>query len=156
MKFFSLGLVIWGAILSLTAAKSYYSHLDCLTQGCVGPRIYCDSSTGVCRAATSDTECYNATVARFQDECDKGYKCVDKLCRVAAQPVDNRKCKTSCAAGLLCENGHTTCRGPSYKNECFNLSTGFFQDGCTKGFYCSFNKCVDVSLNEERKKHAFR
>ncbi|KUF76673.1 hypothetical protein AM587_10011601 [Phytophthora nicotianae] len=131
--------------------KCVYATSDpaCLTEGCDGTREYCDSSIGECRAATNATECYNASIALFQDGCDAGYECVDDLCRVSVEPVDGRTCHIICSAGKYCENGSNKCRGPSYKGECFNLATGFFEDGCEDGFYCSFNKCVDVSLEDE-------
>ncbi|KAE8964568.1 hypothetical protein PF010_g12881 [Phytophthora fragariae] len=109
---------------------------------------YCDSSMGECRAASNATECYNATIALFQDGCDPGYDCIDDLCRVSADPVDGRTCHIICSAGRFCENDTTECREPAYDGECFNLATGLFQDGCDEGFYCSYNKCVDVSLDE--------
>ncbi|EGZ18709.1 hypothetical protein PHYSODRAFT_286106 [Phytophthora sojae] len=120
----------------------------CLTEGCNGVREYCDSSIGECRAASDDVECYNATIALFQDGCDAGYECIDDLCRVSADPVDGRTCHIICSAGKFCENDTTECREPAYDGECFNLATGLFQDGCDEGFYCSYNKCVDVSLDD--------
>ncbi|POM78512.1 Hypothetical protein PHPALM_3951 [Phytophthora palmivora] len=110
---------------------------------------YCDGSIGECRAAKNDTECYNATIALFQDGCDLGYECIDDLCRVSADPIDGRTCHIICSAGKFCENGTTECRGPKYEGECFNLATGLFEDGCEEGFFCSFNKCVDVSLEDD-------
>ncbi|EGZ18708.1 hypothetical protein PHYSODRAFT_332452 [Phytophthora sojae] len=116
---------------------------------CSEPREYCDSSIGECRAAAADsTECYNATTSLFQDGCDPGFKCLNSLCRSAfeSEAADGRTCSIICAAGKFCENGTTECRGPADDSQCFNMSTGFFQDGCADGFYCSFNKCVDVSV----------
>ncbi|KAH7485221.1 hypothetical protein KRP22_006385 [Phytophthora ramorum] len=114
---------------------------------CDVSREYCDSSIGECRAASNDTECYNATAVLFQDGCDAGYDCIDDLCRVASSnSADNRTCSLICSAGKFCENDTTKCRGPAFGGECFNLETGIFQDGCDEGYFCSFNKCVDVSL----------
>ncbi|KAE8897645.1 hypothetical protein PF005_g29517 [Phytophthora fragariae] len=116
---------------------------------CQQPREYCDSSIGQCRAsAANSSECYNATTSLFQDGCRSGYACIDSLCRVAFESaaVDGRTCSLICAAGKFCENDSTGCRGPANDSQCFNMSTGFFQDGCAQGFFCSFNKCVDVGL----------
>ncbi|KAL3667807.1 hypothetical protein V7S43_007358 [Phytophthora oleae] len=148
MKISILSTVL-AANLCLAVATSGSDEPVCLTEGCDGTREYCDGSIGECRAAQNDTECYNATIALFQDGCDAGYECIDDLCRVSADPVDGRTCKILCSAGKYCENGSTKCRGPSYDGECFNLATGFFEDGCDDGFYCSFNKCVDVSLDDD-------
>ncbi|KAG6943541.1 hypothetical protein JG688_00017558 [Phytophthora aleatoria] len=137
-----------GAFQSGCSAGFKCSNGKCVF-GCDGTREYCDSSIGECRAATNATECYNASIALFQDGCDQGYECIDDLCRVSAEPVDSRTCHIICSAGKFCENGSTQCRGPSYDGECFNLATGFFEDGCEDGYYCSFNKCVDVSLEVE-------
>ncbi|KAG6612424.1 Carbohydrate-binding protein [Phytophthora cinnamomi] len=155
MKFSALALVAISAKLCVaaeyTSTSSSYdessSGAECLTEGCDGVREYCDSSIGECRPASNDTECYNATIALFQDGCDPGYECIDDLCRVSADPVDGRTCHIMCSAGLYCENNTTECREPT-EGECFNLATGLFQDGCDEGFYCSYNKCVDVSLDD--------
>ncbi|KAE8897644.1 hypothetical protein PR003_g26833 [Phytophthora rubi] len=153
MNFFALVLVVVAAQSCVAAvdnstSASYDGSSSCLTDGCDGVREYCDSSMGECRAASNATECYNATIALFQDGCDPGYDCIDDLCRVSADPVDGRTCHIICSAGRFCENDTTECREPAYDGECFNLATGLFQDGCDEGFYCSYNKCVDVSLDE--------
>eukprot|EP00644_Phytophthora_capsici_P009054 jgi/Phyca11/504190/fgenesh2_kg.PHYCAscaffold_6_\ len=144
MKMSILSIVL--AISLCVAAAS--DEPACLTEGCNGTREYCDGSIGECRAAQNETECYNATLALFQDGCDVGYECIDDMCRVSGDPVDGGTCTTLCSAGKYCENGSTQCRGPSYDGECFNVATGFFEDGCDDGFYCSFNKCVDISLED--------
>ncbi|KAG7376753.1 hypothetical protein PHYPSEUDO_012794 [Phytophthora pseudosyringae] len=148
MKISALVLTVLASKLSLAVATAGSNESACLTEGCDGTREYCDGSMGACRAARNDTECYNATVALFQDGCDPGYECIDDLCRVSAEPVDGRTCHLMCSAGKFCENGSTKCRGPT-DGECFNVATGFFEDGCADGYYCSFGKCVDVSLDDE-------
>ncbi|KAF4039596.1 hypothetical protein GN244_ATG08241 [Phytophthora infestans] len=147
MKMFALVLTAFATKLATATSGSNVSV--CLTEGCDGTREYCDSSLGECRAATSATECYNASVALFQDGCGEGYECIDDLCRVSTEPVDGRTCHIICSAGKFCENDSNKCRGPSYEDECFNLATGFYEDGCEDGYHCSFNKCVDVSLEDE-------
>uniref|UniRef100_M4BPZ6 Cysteine-rich protein n=1 Tax=Hyaloperonospora arabidopsidis (strain Emoy2) TaxID=559515 RepID=M4BPZ6_HYAAE len=124
------------------------STVDCLTKGCNKAREYCVGTVHACQAAASETECYNATAMKFQEGCDAGFKCIDDLCRVDADPVDHRECHIICSAGKFCEDGTTTCRGPRYKGECFDLETGSFQKGCGEGYFCSFNKCVDISLDD--------
>ncbi|KAG6612410.1 Carbohydrate-binding protein [Phytophthora cinnamomi] len=117
---------------------------------CLEPRQYCDSSISECRAADpGSTECYNATASVFQDGCALGFTCLDSLCRSASEAgdVDGRTCSIICAAGKFCENDTVECRGPANEYQCFNLSTGFFQDGCADGYFCTFNKCVDVSAS---------
>ncbi|KAL7689848.1 hypothetical protein Plhal304r1_c014g0052551 [Plasmopara halstedii] len=147
LKAFAMTLIVQVSRLSLVAATRD-SRPVCLTEGCGGRREYCDGIIGECRSARNDTDCYNATIARFQDGCDDGYECLDDLCRVSAAPVDGRTCRLICAAGSFCENNSNKCRNPKNKRECFNLATGFYVDGCEDGYYCSFNKCVDISLED--------
>jgi hypothetical protein len=143
MKIFALASTIMAGV-----AAASNSTAVCPTEGCDGTREYCDSTIGECRAAATDAECYNATTALFQDGCDSGYECLDDLCRVAAEPEDGRTCSIICSAGKFCENDTTECREPDCDGECFNLATGLFQDGCDEGYTCSFNKCVDTSLDD--------
>ncbi|GMF21656.1 unnamed protein product [Phytophthora lilii] len=151
MKFVALASVTIAWLLHSVAAhptSNSTSTTSSCPSACSASREYCDSSMGECRPASNDTECYNATISLFQDGCDTGYECIDDLCRVSAEPVDGRTCHLICSAGKFCENDTTECRGPDYDGECFNLATGLFQDGCDDGYYCSFNKCVDVSLDD--------
>jgi hypothetical protein len=97
-----------------------------------------------CRGPSYAGECYNPATAKYQNGCAAGFTCINNKCStIPPATFSPSVCYLKCTeSDEYCENGTNACRGPSFVGECFNPSTGYFQDGCGAGYECANNLCV--------------